>query len=194
MALRARKPFRGPFDRAAPKASNAARTATAAVLAALAAMPPAAADERVNAFDDPFIVVTEGLPGCPPPEGPLMTPDEARREAHWRAERGNSCFHAGRCRLSNAYLYDREIVPRVRRAVQAAGGFADTSVWAYGQRRWVWLQGCVSRAEQIPALEALVRGLDDVEAVVNELQMGTAVPTRYPAADPAADPTAKAPR
>ena len=67
-----------------------------------------------------------------------------QHEAHWRAERGTSCYRSGRCRLPNAYLYDKEIAPRVVKAIDAAGTFADTSVWVEGQRRWVWLKGCVS--------------------------------------------------
>ena len=103
------------------------------------------------------------------PDPPGVTEQEARELAHDRAQRGVSCWLAGRCRLHNAYLYDAEIIPRVQQALRVAGRFADTSVWATGQRRWVWLQGCVRRAEQAQALETLVRGLDDVEGVVNEL-------------------------
>lgn len=127
-------------------------------------------DARRNVFDDPFVQLTRGLAGCPVPAGPLLTEAEARAQAHGRAERGTSCFRAGRCRLPNSYLYDQEIMPRVRKAVEADGRFErTTSVWATGQRRWVWLQGCVSDAGEAQALEALVRGIDDVEGVVNEL-------------------------
>lgn len=75
----------------------------------------------------------------------------------------------GVCRLPNAYLYDAEIIPRVKKAVEFDGRFGQTSVWAEGRRRWVWLKGCVRRAEEAEALERLVRSMDDVEAVVNEL-------------------------
>jgi len=84
-------------------------------------------------------------------------------------ERGTRCFLSGRCRLPNSYLYDKEIIPRVEKAIIADGHFADTSVWAEGQRRWVSLKGCVRRKEQAKALEQLVRQLDDVEAVINQL-------------------------
>ncbi len=134
----------------------------------------ARADEpRQNYFDDPFLQVTQGLAHCPLPPGPEITAAQMRAESHQRVERGNSCFQAGRCRLSNAYLYDKEIIPRVKKAIDAqASRFApDTSVWAMGQRRWVWLRGCVSRPEQAKALEALVREIDDVEGVVNELRV-----------------------
>jgi len=137
------------------------------------ALPAGAAEERRKGFDDPFIQVTAALPACPLPDPPLLTEDQMRREAHYRAERGTSCFQAGRCRLPDAYLYDREIAPRVVKAIAVDGRFADTSVWIEGQRRWVWLKGCVARTEQKQALEQLVRSIDDVEAVIDQLQVGT---------------------
>ena len=149
----------------------------AVILVACAAAAPA--DERRNVFDDPFVVLTSGLPGCPVPEGPLYSEVEARAAAHDRSQRGVSCHLAGRCRLPNAYLYDKEIVPRV-----ADGGFAGTSVWALGQRRVVWLKGCVASADQSEGLERLVRHLDDVEGVVNELMVGTRGRPPYRVASP----------
>ena len=104
-----------------------------------------------------------------------------QHEAHWRAERGTSCFQSGRCRLPNAYLYDREIAPRVVKAIAAAGSFEDTSVWVEAQRRWVWLKGCVSTPEQAAELERIVRLVDDVEAVIPQLIVGTAMPPGTPA-------------
>jgi osmotically-inducible protein OsmY len=99
----------------------------------------------------------------------MITQAQMRAEAHARAERGTRCFQAGRCRLPNSYLYDKEIVPRVAKAIVADGRFAGTSIWVEGQRRWVTLKGCVrTRAESV-ALERLVRRVDDVESVVNQL-------------------------
>src|SRR5664279_2752119 len=72
---------------------------------AQAASAPA---ERRNWFDDPFLVATQGLAGCPVPDLPLLTEAAMQHETHWRAERGTSCFRSGRCRLPNAYLYDKE--------------------------------------------------------------------------------------
>jgi BON domain len=129
----------------------------------------AAADDRANYFKDPFVQVTRGIADCPVPEGPMITRAQMMAEAHSRTERGTSCYLAGRCRLPNSYLYDKEIIPRVQKAILAQGHLADTSVWAEGQRRWVWLKGCVRREEQAKALEQLVRGIDDVEAVINQL-------------------------
>jgi BON domain len=140
-----------------------------------------APDERRNWFDDPFLVATRGLPGCPVPDPPLLTQAQMQQEAHWRAERGTSCYRSGRCRLPNAYLYDREIAPRVVQAIAAAGTFANTSIWVEGQRRWVWLKGCVSTPDQAAELERMVRLIDDVEAVIPQLIVGTAMPPGPPA-------------
>ncbi len=142
----------------------------------LLALPAAsiAEEPRRNVFDDPFVQLTSAIPPseCPAPPGPLMTEAEAKAQAHGRVERGTSCFQSGRCRLPNAYLYDKEIMPRVQKAIAADGRFdATTSVWALGQRRWLWLQGCVRSADQAAALETVVKQLDDVEMVVNELKV-----------------------
>jgi hypothetical protein len=150
------------------------------------AQPPAAASaasapaERRNWFDDPFLQATHGLPGCPVPDPPLLTEAEMQHETHWRAERGTSCFRSGRCRLPNAYLYDKEIAPRVVKAINSAGTFDDTTVWVEGQRRWVWLKGCVSTPAQAQEMERIVRLVDDVEAVIPQLIVGTTMPAGTP--------------
>jgi hypothetical protein len=126
-----------------------------------------------NPFDDPFVAVTSGVPNCPVPQEPMFTDEQYKAEAHDRAQRGVSCWMAGRCRLHSAYLYDKEIIPRVKQAITVAGRFANTSVWALGQRRYVWLKGCVATAEQSAELERLVRTIDDVDGVQNELMVGS---------------------
>ena len=154
--------------------------AAAIALGGLGARAASMAQERKNYFDDPFVQVTSGLPGCPVPAGPLITIDEMRSVAHGRVERGTSCYRSGRCRLANAYLYDKEIIPRVRQFMLQDDRYADTSVWILGQRRWVYLQGCVASAAQGEALERDVRGIDDVEAVVNQLMVGSIGTPPYP--------------
>ncbi|WP_394790075.1 BON domain-containing protein [Rhodoferax sp.] len=144
------------------------------VLAGLLLVAPVSsyADEALqNYFNDPFLQVTAAIASCPPQAGPRISRAEMQAETHWRAERGTSCYRAGRCRLPNAYLYDAEIIPRARQAILADGRFADTSIWVEGQRRWVWLKGCVRSSDQSLALERLVRNIDDVEAVINELTL-----------------------
>ncbi|MGA0609145.1 BON domain-containing protein [Caldimonas sp. KR1-144] len=159
-----------------------ARSVTAGLL--LAGPAVQAEPSRVNPFDDPFIAVTDGLPGCPEPQAPTYTDEEFRAEAHDRSQRGVSCWMAGRCRLHNAYLYDREIVPRVKRAIESTRRFDATRIWALGQRRVVWLKGCVATAEQAAEIERIVRDIDDVEGVRNELMVGTAGAPPYRTARP----------
>ena len=142
------------------------------------------AEAERNFFGDPFVQATLAIPACPVPAGPLSTERERRAEAHWRVERGTSCFRAGRCRLANSYLYDAELVPRVARFIQRSGRFDDTSVWVEGQRRWIWLKGCVRDAKQAAELERAVRGVDDVEAVIPSLTVGTTTRAPYRVAAP----------
>lgn len=134
----------------------------------------AAAVARTNAFNDPFVQVTNALPACPVPEGPLYTASEVRELAHVRAQHGGSCYRVGRCRLPNSYLYDAEIIPRVQLYLREDGRFGDTSVWVLGERRLVTLMGCVQSPEQAEAMEKAVELVDDVMGVVNLLQVGTA--------------------
>jgi hypothetical protein len=142
-------------------------------LAMALSSPAYSADDMANRFDDPFVQLTQGMAACPAPLGPLVTAQQMTDEAHWRSQRGVSCHTAGRCRLPNAYLYDKEIIPRVKLAVESNGRFTGTSIWATGQRRWVYLQGCVANRAQADELERIVRLIDDVESVINELMVGT---------------------
>ncbi|MEO8543875.1 MAG: BON domain-containing protein [Burkholderiaceae bacterium] len=136
-------------------------------------------DVLTNPFHDPVLQVTRGMPFCPVPAEPQYTEAEYRNLAHERSQRGVSCWLAGRCRLSNGYLYDADIIARVKIAVNETARFADTSVWALGQRRRVWLRGCVRTLAQAKDIEAVVRRLDDVEDVQNELMIGTKGVPRY---------------
>src|SRR5258708_15624283 len=129
------------------------------------------AEEGKDWFEDPFVQVPAAIAACPVPEGPLMTEAEARVQAHVRSERGLRCYLSGQCRLSSSYMYDKEIVARVKKAILADGRFAETSVWAEGQRRWVTLKGCVRRGEQAEALVRLVRSIDEVDRVFDRLEV-----------------------
>lgn len=155
-------------------------------LTLLLAGAAAGAQPRTNAFDDPFVQATSALAGCPVPEGPLYTAEEVRALAHIRAQHGGSCYRSGRCRLPNSYLYDAEIIPRVRQFIREDGRFGDTSVWLLGQRRIVTLMGCVRSVQQGRALEQAVGLVDDVAGVVNLLHVpgDAAAPVRYPLAQP----------
>lgn len=145
----------------------------------------ARAEERTNVFGDPFERVTSAIPGCPVPEGPLYTREEARAMEHERVQHGTSCYNSGRCRLPNSYLYDKELIPRVAQYIQRDGRFGDTSVWVLGQRRIVTLKGCVKTREQAQELERTVGLVDDVMNVVNQLMVGTQGRPPYRVAAPA---------
>jgi hypothetical protein len=138
------------------------------------------AQAATNHFDDPFLRATSALPGCPVPTGPLYTPEQVREEAHSRAQHGTSCYHSGRCRLPNAYLYDKEIAPRTVQYLQRDDRLADSSVWIVVQRRIVFLQGCVKSREQAETMERSVGLIDDVMGVVNQLSAPGEGP-KYPA-------------
>ena len=144
---------------------------------ALAALS-AAAQPRSNAFNDPFEQVTSAIANCPVPAGPLYTPQEVREAAHVRSQHGTSCYLSGRCRLPNSYLYGRELIPRVVKSIRQDGRFNDTSVWVVGQRRLVWLAGCVNSRAQADALIQAVTLVDDVWGTIDELSLPGAAP-RY---------------
>ena len=150
-------------------AAASVRALALGVLAFGAATTVLAAEMHGNVFGDPFLGVTAGIKDCPPQQPSTFTEEQMRTEAHSRAERGTRCFQSGQCRLPSSYDYDKEIVPRVKKAILNDGRYADTSIWVEGQRRWVWLKGCVRTRADAAAVEKLVREIDDVERVINEL-------------------------
>ena len=128
---------------------------------------------RKNWFDDPFFQVSSGLAACPVPEGPLMTQHEAQVEEHYRVERGTSCWLHGKCKYPNSYLYDKHLAVPVRTALAAVPCVQAGSVWVTIQRRWVFLQGCVTTPQQITKLQQAAQAVPDVELVVPMLLVGT---------------------
>ena len=141
-------------------------------LAGLPVMAVAQPGPGTNPFGDPVLQLTQAIPQCKPmPAFRPATAEEIRAQAHGRVDRGTTCYRSGRCRLPSALLYDKEIIARVLKAVEFDGRFADSGVWVEGQRRWVWLRGCVRTKADKEALEQLVRSLDDVEAVINALEL-----------------------
>lgn len=101
-----------------------------------------------SAGNDPFFQFSTTVPPCPEPLGPLPTDKEWLAEAHHRIEDGNSCWVEGRCRLSNSYLYDVEIVDAVQRRLSdislATHWREKSSLWLLVQHRFIYAQGCVS--------------------------------------------------
>jgi len=152
-----------------------------ALVAMVVLAAPAMAQQATNAFDDPFLQATSALPNCPAPAGPLYTPGQVREEAHVRAQSGTSCYYSGRCRLPNAFLYDKEIAPRAVQFLQRDERLATSSVWVMVRQRHVFLLGCAASKEQSETMERSVGLIDDVTSVVNWLSLPGERP-RYPLA------------
>ncbi|GLU33779.1 hypothetical protein WKR88_16490 [Trinickia caryophylli] len=144
-----------------------------AVLGLIAATAWALAEpRRVNRGDDPFFSISAALPGCPAPLGPLETDAEWLAEGHYRIERGNSCWWEGRCRLSNSYLYDKEIAEAVKRRLTniepATHWKTRTTLWLMLQRRFVYVQGCVAPGFDKQTFLSELAKTADVERVIDE--------------------------
>jgi hypothetical protein len=137
-----------------------------------------------NWFSDPFIQVRSAVRDCPVPLGPLVSEEEARKESHWRTERGASCWLAGQCGKPNSYLYDAPIARSVQAHFAAEPGFArNSSLWLTFQRRFVWVEGCsADQSVDAAALEAFVRVEPDVERVIVNLRTARDSKSPYPLA------------
>jgi len=114
----------------------------------LTALPVLADTPLVNWGNDPFFRISQAISDCQEPLGPLQTNQAWLSESHYRVERGNSCWVEGRCRLSNAYRYDGEIAETVQRRLATLEVTTHlrehTSLWLILQRRFIYVQGCVS--------------------------------------------------
>jgi len=146
-----------------------ALVAGAGVCVACCAAALAHADERIQL--DPFAAATHGDARCPEQPPPLLTPAQARAEAHVRSERGLRCAMEGKCEAGGAYKNDPEVNERVRAAIAGDSRFAATSVWVTTSRKWVTLSGCVRSASLRKTLVAFVARQRDVERVFDELTL-----------------------
>jgi len=161
----------------------------AAGLVLAAATPSRGDDERLlNPFADPFLAATRGR-ACPAPLGPAYSEAERRVEAHSRAERGTSCWLAGRCAEANAYRYDAGNAAAAVRALTGDTALASSAIWVTAQRRFVYLEGCVTDAAQAARAEAVVQALPDVDRVIPALALpGERTPYAVAAAAAASAP------
>lgn len=138
-----------------------------ALVLAGAAGPPGLAQDcgaLRNWFDDPFFQVSSEVAGCPVPLGPLATEAERRLQSHHRAEKGTSCWLAGRCERPNYYEYDRDIAARFQAAARERPRlWAGSTVWVTVQGRVVFMEGCASRPGTAAELETFARTLPQVQ-------------------------------
>jgi len=121
--------------------------------------------QRKNWYNDPFFALSGAIRACPQPLGPLMTQAEAQDDAHYRVERGTTCWLAHKCSKPNSYLYDTDIAAAIRQRLQGDAMFAGTSVWITVQRRFVYAEGCVPAGFDNAALERKLAAIPDVEQV-----------------------------
>jgi len=155
------------------------------LLFALLLAGTAADEQALNRFNDPFEAVSADLAGCPEPRGPRITAAEARVQAHHRAERGTTCWLKGECSEPNAYRYDAAIAAALRDRLAAAPALHPSSLWLTVQGRVVYLEGCVARVDQGPALEAAARAVPVVQQALAIVAVGaTAQPPYRPYSPP----------
>ncbi|EIP85261.1 BON domain-containing protein [Burkholderia humptydooensis] len=140
------------------------------VLPILPASPVSSASpaliERRNWYDDPFFALSNSIAECPMPLGPLMTRAQMEDDAHYRVERGTTCWLAHRCSKPNSYLYDKPIAEELKKRFADSGqALAGTSIWITIQRRFVYAEGCASASFDRDALRRRLEALPDVEQV-----------------------------
>ena len=125
------------------------------------------APERRNWFNDPFFQVTTQVPNCPVPAGPFLTDAEKRVQSHGRAERGTTCWLAGKCERPNSYAYDQDIADAVQAVFRTQNPAPRSALWVTVQRRVVFVEGCVADSRTGPRLETLIRAaVPDAERVI----------------------------
>lgn len=121
---------------------------------------------RKNWYGDPFFALSAAAgAACPTPLGPRMTRAQANDDAHYRAERGTSCWLAHRCSKPNSYSYDADIATAIRKQLQHAPLLASTSLWITVQRRFVYADGCVPADFDRLALQRRLAEIQDVDRV-----------------------------
>lgn len=118
-----------------------------------------------NWYNDPFFALSGDMPACRTPLGPLMTKAEADDDAHYRVERGTTCWLAHKCSKPNSYLYDADIAVAIRRQLQGDARFKGASVWITVQRRFVYAEGCAPAGFDNESLERTLLAIPDVEQV-----------------------------
>ncbi|WP_321898518.1 BON domain-containing protein [Burkholderia cepacia] len=124
--------------------------------------PPEA---RRNWYNDPFIALSRDVAECPLPLGPWMTRAEMTDDAHYRAERGTTCWLAHRCTKPNSYMYDAPIADAVKAHFAGSDRLHGTSLWITVQRRFIYVEGCADTAFDRQALQRELEAIPDVEQV-----------------------------
>ena len=157
-------------------AQQPALSASAPVASPAAASQPL---ERKNWFNDPFFELSHALPGCPVPLGPLMTHAQMEDDAHYRVERGTTCWLAHKCTKPNSYMYDADIASAIQARFKDRHAFDGTSLWITVQRRFVYAEGCAPASFDRQALRRQLEAIPDVEQVFIRVGTGAGAPAPY---------------
>ncbi|WP_424061649.1 BON domain-containing protein [Paraburkholderia sp.] len=118
-----------------------------------------------NWYSDPFFALSEGFADCQVPLGPFMTRTEMEDDAHYRVERGTTCWLAHKCTKPNSYMYDAPIAEAIHAHFPNPHAFDGTSVWITVQRRFVYAEGCAPASFDVHALQQQLEAIPDVEQV-----------------------------
>ena len=167
------------------------------VLHAQEASSAAAPGERRNWYNDPFFTLSHAIADCPVPLGPMMTHAQMEDDAHYRVERGTTCWLAHKCTKPNSYMYDADIASAIHARFVNPHAFDGTSVWITVQRRFVYAEGCAPASFDRHALQQQLEAIPDVEQVFMRIAASThgpmpyktlAEPDRQPITEPTTEP------
>ena len=140
--------------------------------------------ERRNWFSDPFFQISNSIINCPVPAGPYITEPERKVQSHHRAERGASCWLAGMCDRSSSYEYDQEIAKNLHLKLAQSKAFLNSSLWVTVQSRVVYIEGCVRDQTVANDLEAIARGVPNVQQAIAAVYEGPASNSPYKQLNP----------
>lgn len=151
-------------------------TFSAVVMAQSTTVDP---NEIRNWYNDPFFALSSAPGACAQPLGPRMTKAEADDDAHYRVERGTTCWLAHQCSKPNSYLYDAGIAQAIRTQFKDDASLAGTSLWITVQRRFVYAEGCAGAQFDRAALERRLSAIADVEQVFVRVSVDPHAPPPY---------------
>jgi hypothetical protein len=136
-------------------------------------------NEIRNWYNDPFFALSSAVNACPQPLGPRMTKSDADDDAHYRVERGTTCWLAHKCSKPNSYLYDADIAQAIRTQFKDDASLAGTSLWITVQRRFVYAEGCAGAQLDRASLERRLTAIADVEQVFVRVSADPHAPPPY---------------
>lgn len=149
------------------------------VLSTLGSAPHAQEPDLKNWYNDPFFALSQGFADCQVPLGPFMTRAEMEDDAHYRVERGTTCWLAHKCTKPNSYMYDAPIAEAIHTHFTDPHAFDGTSLWITVQRRFVYAEGCAPASFDTHALQQQLEAIPDVEQVFMRLSRTAHGPLPY---------------